>query len=473
MNKLFYGDNLTVMREMENESVDLIYLDPPFNSKRNYNVIFRDAKDHESLDQKTVFKDTWSNVNVPDMLFEIAKRNDKLHTFLKTLNELNLDNSTVGYLTTMSIRLIEMHRILKSTGSIYLHCDPTMSHYLKIVMDMIYSGKNFRNEIIWFYHTGGASKKHYSKKHDVILFYTKTNKYNFYPKRILDKRTEKSLKRAKTPKGARINIEDTEKLPIDVFLIQALNPMAKERLRYPTQKPLALLKRIIKASTNKGDVVFDPFCGCGTTIDASEELKRKWIGIDITPLAISLIKKRLRDQHKKSLTPYEVHGFPTTIDSARQLAKDNKFEFQDWVIEYFFEGVSNPKKVGDTGFDGYSFFKLEKETIKVIYEVKSGKISKPMLSYFNDAINNQKAGIGIFVTLEKPTSGMIEYANNCGYFMQDIWRNKFHKFQILTIEDLLNGVRPHIPTMAMEAIHYKSSTGKDYKGDQEKIKGIS
>jgi len=255
-NLLMLGDNLEVLRTLPTESIDLIYIDPPFFSGRNYNVIWGDTNEVRS------FYDVW-------------------------------EGGIDSYLVWLNARLWEMRRVLKKTGSIYVHCDWHASHYIKTEMDKIFGYDNFLNEIIWHYQTGGASKEHYSRKHDIILFYSKTTDKNFYPERVPDQRTEKALARAQNPKGARISVDNTEKLPLDVWDIQALNPVAVERLGYPTQKPELLLERIIKASSNEGDVVADFFCGGGTTLAVAQKLKRRFIGCDSSRVAISVTFDRL------------------------------------------------------------------------------------------------------------------------------------------------------------------------------------
>ena len=279
---LYLGDNLKILRDIKDESVDLIYLDPPFNSNVDY-----------KLDNDIVFSDKWTWNDTSELYYE--QLTSGISKIIKGLYDI-CSNDLMAYLVMMSVRLIELYRVLKPTGSLYLHCDPTASHYLKIILDSIFGVENFRNEIIWHYQNGGATKRWFAKKHDVILFYNKSINYNFYPENVKITRTEKSLKRAKNPKGARISINNTTKLPMDVWTdIQVLNPMSNERLGYPTQKPVALLERIILTSSKPGDVVLDPFCGCGTSIIVSEKLGRKWIGIDNNPLAIKLTRDRLND----------------------------------------------------------------------------------------------------------------------------------------------------------------------------------
>ncbi len=283
---IFTGDNLPIMRGINRAAVDLIYLDPPFNSKTNY------AAPIGSKAAGAEFKDTWTLSDVDNAWLDLIEAK---YPALNRVIQAAMTNSDKSYLIYMAARLLEMNRILKDTGSIYLHCDPTMSHYLKLVMDAVFGKVNFRNEVVWHYQTGGASKKRYAQKHDTILFYTKSEQYNFDPYVIPTPRTEKSLKRAQNPKGSRISSSDSMKLPMDVWVdIPALNPMATERTGYPTQKPLSLLARIIKASSNKGDVVFDPFCGCATTLVAADRLQRSWIGIDISEKAAELVVERIK-----------------------------------------------------------------------------------------------------------------------------------------------------------------------------------
>ena len=286
---IWTADNLFILRGMNSECVDLIYLDPPFNSNANYAApIGSEAAGAE-------FKDTWA---LSDIDVEWINLIEAKHPALYRILLATMTPNDKSYLVYMAARLLEMHRILKPTGSIYLHCDPTMSHYLKLLMDAVFgrSEENFVNEIVWHYQTGGASKRHYSRKHDVLFFYGRTRNYKFYPDRIKKKREMGALKRMQSsPHTARITTDD--KLPMDVWTdIQALNPMAKERMGYPTQKPLALLERIIKASSDEGDVVLDPFCGCATACIAAELEERQWVGIDISPKAAELVKLRMKKE---------------------------------------------------------------------------------------------------------------------------------------------------------------------------------
>lgn len=324
-NQLYYGDNLEVLpKYIKDDSVDLVYLDPPFNSKRNYSVTFNRSgrADDEDVAQIKAFEDTWHWTPTTDIQFgqfidsAPSKAADALTAFHTLLGE----NDAMAYLTNMAPRFVELHRVLKETGTIFLHCDPTMSHYLKILMDAVFGPERFLNEIVWHYQTGGMSKKRFGRKHDILLWYSKSASYKFFPDRVMVSRTDEVLRRIKSGIASATRATTLEKLPDDVFEIQALNAMASERLGYPTQKPVALLERVIKAVSDKGDVVLDPFCGCGTTVDAAQRLGRKWIGIDITYFAVDLTMKRLGDVYSDHQPPidqtYDVTGIPRDLGAA-------------------------------------------------------------------------------------------------------------------------------------------------------------
>ncbi len=427
MNKLYFGDNLEIMREMDTSRVDLICTDPPFNSGRNYNAFFKDSQA-----QNKAFTDIWTwdteaekarteieNPTHEECDLDIYKA---LDTCLKGY-DMVLQNSVRGnkgsmraYLAFMGPRLAEMRRILKDTGSIFLHCDPTASHYLKGVMDAIFDAKNYKNEIIWHYHTGGASKRWFSKKHDTLLFYSRSDKYHFFSERIKVPRTPKSLKRAANPKGARISASDKDKLAPDVWTdVPAINPMAKERLGYPTQKPRALYERMIQAASNPGDLVLDPFCGCGTTIDAAHTLGRFWMGIDVTILALDPMRQRLRDRHGvKPSIDYEIEGYPTNMQEVRKLLKDGDkrkyHDFSNWAVTRL--GLTPTPDVGDGGKDGVKRVTLwnpqgEGESqARILAEVKSGNITIDQVRSFCHTMTRLDAIAGIFITIESVSDGM-------------------------------------------------------------------
>lgn len=285
---VWVSDNLPVLRGMNSNCIDLIYLDPPFNSNRTYEAPIGSKAAGAS------FKDMWTldDVDVHEH-GELADRNPAVYAVIEAARQAH-GKGMMAYCIMMAVRLMEMHRILKPTGSIYLHCDPTASHYLKLLMDGIFGKENFRNEVVWHYQTGGASKKQYAKKHDVILYFKNSGHPIFNWKDIQVKRSEKSIERARNPKGARISAENTKINCSDTWIdINALNPMAIERTGYPTQKPLALLERIIQASSNIGNILLDPFCGCATSLVAADRLQRQWAGIDLSPLAVNLVNERI------------------------------------------------------------------------------------------------------------------------------------------------------------------------------------
>lgn len=453
INKLWYGDNLDVLRkEIPDGSVDLVYLDPPFNSKTNYNVLFEDKTGSQSVAQIEAFGDTWHWDRTTPFIFEELTMNadyPALANLMNSLIEFLGRNDMMAYLTMMSIRLIELHRVLKKTGSIYLHCDPTASHYIKLLMDAVFGYENFQNEVVWNYSTGGASKQRYARKHDIILFYSKTERFGFYADRVKVPRSQKSMERAKNPKGARISLKDTMKLASDVFIIQALNPMAKERLGYPTQKPEALLERILLASSNEGDIVLDPFCGCGTTVAVAEKLNRRWIGIDITHLAINLIEKRLKDNFGDEINPYEVFGTPKTTAGAEELARRDKYQFEWWALSLVnARPYQGRKKGADKGIDGILYFK-DSENGKhkeIVVQVKGGHVTANQVRDLAGVVGSRKsAEMGIFISLKEPTKQMLQASEDAGLYKSA--NGKYYKrIQIFTIEDLLQKkVKPGYP----------------------------
>jgi len=293
-NTLYTNDNLFIMNGMNSNLVDLIYLDPPFNSKRTYSAPIGSKAAGAS------FKDMWTWQDVNEAYLDtLAEKYPLLTKYIATIGGLH-SKAMMSYLTYMSQRLIEMHRVLKDTGSIYLHCDPTASHYLKIILDEIFGKNNFVAEIIWYYSWGGRTFKRWNRKHDVIFHYSKTNNFVFNVNDVLDERIlkETSKKRleysgAMIMKNADTKADPNLIPPTDVWYIATINAMSKERTGYPAQKPLALLHRIIKASSNEDDIVFDPFCGCATTCAAAQQLGRKWIGIDIEKQAVHVLVERL------------------------------------------------------------------------------------------------------------------------------------------------------------------------------------
>jgi site-specific DNA-methyltransferase (adenine-specific) len=461
-NTLYYGDNLVILRDfIKDDSVDLIYLDPPFNSKADYNILYKEPTGERSQAQITAFEDTWHWGGAVDTFNEIMDTAPTdVAQMMKSFKDFLGPNDMMAYLSMMCIRLTELRRVLKDTGSIYLHCDPTASHYLKILMDTIFGKMTFRNEVIWHYRRWSASANRYQGLHDVILFYTKSAKNIHTFNLQLMPYTEKTNKRWKGQRMHNIVTEEGKLLKTpapeeeekganlgDVWQISIINSQARERLGYPTQKPESLLERIINVSSNEGDVVLDPFCGCGTSISVSEKLKRKWIGIDITYLAMKLIKDRLRDTYKlEAKKDYQVFGEPEDIASAIQLANEDKWKFQSWAVSLV-DKVRNyvdAKKGSDRGIDGIMYFADSNDHKKVIIQVKGGHVSVKDINELCHVIDREKAEIGIFITLHKPTSHMTREAIEKGDY-KAISGKRYPKIQILTIEQLLDGTQPKIP----------------------------
>jgi len=352
-----------------------------------------------------------------------------------------------------------IRRVLKDTGSIYLHCDPTASHYLKIVMDTIFRSENFRNEVIWCYKRYTAKSNRFQRLHDVLLFYSKEHNYTFNS--LLENYSEQSgkmdshYKQDENGEWFRWQKRVGQK-PYKVYLSEGvrmgdwwqmpiINASAKERLGYPTQKPEALLDRIIQASSNEGDTILDPFCGCGTTIASAQKLKRNWIGIDITHLSIRLIKSRLKFTFEiEQKKDYKVIGEPEDLESARELAKQNRYEFQLWATSLI--NAESYGKGGDAGIDGSMFFiDKENEYKKCIVSVKSGNVQPRDIRDLNGVLVREEAEIGIFITLQEPTDGMIKEAISAGFYRSQLSGRDYPKLQILTIRELLDGMKPKIP----------------------------
>jgi site-specific DNA-methyltransferase (adenine-specific) len=477
-NKLYYGDNLDILRHhLGDESVDLIYLDPPFNSSATYNVLFEESTGEKSTAQITAFEDTWHWGHDSEALYHETVRttnNKRLADLLQALRSFLGTSDMMAYLTMMAPRLAELHRVLKSTGSIYLHSDPTASHYLKLLMDAIFDVRHFLNEIVWCYDTGGRSTTSFPKKHDTILRYGKTDKAVFYYDNVALPRDPSTMhetiftdtqgrqyqRNIKAGKEYRYYL-DKGVLPNDWWAdIQALNPAAKERLGYPTQKPEALLERIIKASSNGGDVVLDPFCGCGTTISVAERLHRKWIGIDITHLAISLIRHRLNDTFKTDLAPYEVIGDPKDLTGARALAAHDRFQFEWWALGLVDARPAQDKKKGaDSGIDGYIYFFDDEsgKAKKILVQVKSGHPSVTHIRDLKGVLDREQAAIGVYITLEEPTRPMRTEAASAGFYQPEHFDGTYPRVQILTIAELLAGKTVEYPRVAPAATFKKAA----------------
>lgn len=525
-NTLFYGDNLGILREyIADETVDLVYLDPPFNSSRNYNVLFKDEGGKESESQITAFEDTWHwGSDAQETYHELVQHAPaNVATMISALHDFIGANQMMAYLVMMTARLIELHRVLKSTGSIYLHCDPTASHYLKVVMDTLFGIQNFRNEIIWKRSTAHSdAKTKFADVADVILFYVKSRDESFSPQygkhdpEYIEKfyrfddndgRGRYSLDNMASPnprpnmmyewlgfpcpdKGWRYQRETMMKLHYEGRIwypqkpdgnpdftkrprlkrylneqegsmvtniwddIQAVQSVSNERLGYPTQKPIALLERILQASSDEGDVVLDPFCGCGTAIAAAQKLNRRWIGIDITHLSITLMKYRLHDAfdlaEKKD---YTVVGEPASVDGAIQLSTEGRYQFQWWALSLVAAkplggeaGSKEGKKGSDKGIDGVINFVDETDKVKrVLVQVKSGHVKSGDVRDLRGTVEREGAALGVFITLEEPSKDMITEAVSAGYYHSKVWNRDYPRVQILTIKDLLNNKSVEMP----------------------------
>lgn len=521
-NTLFYGDNLPILREyITTESVDLIYLDPPFNSNRNYNVLFRDESGREAEAQIEAFEDTWHWSEAAEETYHelVTEASDEVSKAIAALRELIGTNQVMAYLVMMAARLVELHRVLKPTGSLYLHCDPTSSHYLKIILDAIFGPRNFHNEIVWkrsdAHNDARQGAKHYGRVHDVLFFYVKGNDFKFntlynpLPQSTIDtwyrnvepetgRRYNKADLTAAKPGGdtlyewkgvrpptgrywaySREKMEQMERegrlvysgsgrpymkryldeslgVPLqdwwdDIEMLRGIR-VGGERLGYPTQKPLALLERIINASSDPGDVVLDPFCGCGTAIAAAQKLGRKWIGIDITHLSIALMKYRL-----EAMFPgieFEVIGEPEDAASARQLAQDDRYQFQWWALSLVRAkplgatgGGKTGKKGSDKGIDGVINFIDERggKPKRMLVQVKSGKVKSGDIRDLRGTVEREDAAMGVFITLEEPSRDMKTEAVSAGYYHSPGWGQDYPRIQILSIAELLHGAEVKMP----------------------------
>lgn len=491
---LYFGDNLEILRKkIPNEIFDLIYLDPPFNSNRSYNVLFKEGL-RDSPAQIKAFEDSWHWTAESKHLFDylVTKTNEDISNLMLALEKLVGHNDMLAYLTMMTARLIELRRVLKKTGSLYLHCDPTASHYLKIVMDTIFGKKNFRNEIVWSYNIGGKSKEHFARKHDIILFYTKSEDYffdglavgisrdtgtkSFGGKIGIDesgrKYQDKIVK--KSGKVYRYYL-DEGKIPEDVWQIQSIQSQSRERLGYPTQKPEALLERIIKASSKEGYLILDPFCGCGTTVAVAEKLKRNWVGIDITTLAINLIKHRLHDSFGLGAQQIHLDGLPTDLTGAKELFKKDPFEFEYWALDLINAMPAQSKseenmRGADKGIDGIITFHKNIAGNKIDYgkaivQVKGGGVQRNQIATLKGDMEREKAEAGIFITLEEPTKPMIKEVVDAGTFTTPLTgKYEFSKIQILTVEELLSGKKPDLPR-ALVKNYYKKARSINVEED--------
>lgn len=540
-NTLYYGDNLDILqRYVADESVDLVYLDPPFNSARSYNVLFAEQDGTRAAAQIRVFEDTWRWDSAAAAAYQgVVESGGKVSEVMQAFRLFLGDNDLLAYLSMMAPRLVELHRVMKPTGSLYLHCDPTASHYLKLLLDAVFGPERFRTEIVWKRSSAHSDtkqgRKQHGRIHDIILFYTKSDEwtwnaqYTAYDDDYVEQRFANSDSRGrykdadltaakpggdtsyewrvKRPQGGewtadlsneRLHPESgweykavfpssgrywaysrqnlaafasddrlhyfssgmprlkqyAAELPgiglQDLWIdIPPINSQAQERLGYPTQKPQALLERIIATSTNDGDVVLDPFCGCGTTIAAAQTLKRRWIGIDITHLAINLIRTRLRDMYGDA-AKFSVIGEPTTVDDAEELAKTDPYQFQWWALGLVGARPVEQKKGADKGIDGRLYFHEDgrkgQETKSAIFSVKAGHVTSSQVRDLVGVLTTEKAAIGVLISFKKPTQDMRKAAASTGFY-ESPW-GKHPKVQLLTVGELLEGKTVDMPRTA-------------------------
>jgi len=549
-NVLYYGDNLDILRNhIPHESVDLIYLDPPFNSNRSYNVLFRESGGASSEAQIEAFEDTWRWGPTAQGAYEevMTGPHQQVARTLRAMVDGLGHNDVTAYLSMMAIRLVELYRVLKPTGSMYLHCDPTAGPYLRVLMDSIFEVKRFRNEIVWKRTHAHSGANRFGAVHDTILMYGKSEQgtwniqttaysaqysetfFRFadddgrryrstiltgsgirhgasgepwrgidptasgrhwaipgYVRPLLGDAADAdvqgaldrldSIGRILWPSKAggipsfKQYIDDMAGTQInDVWTdIPPISAQAKERLGYPTQKPLALLERVITASSNPGDVVLDPFCGCGTAVHAAQKLGRCWIGIDVTYLAINLIERRMTDAFPGLAV--EVEGAPKDFASARDLAHRDKWQFQWWALTRLdAQPVAGKKKGSDKGIDGViPFFAGPKEDYKrVIVSVKGGEhVNVVMVRDLKGVLEREKESIGILLTLAPPTKDMVTEAAASGLYNSEFWGRKFPRLQIMTIEEMLGGKKPDMPWGKVPFA--KAPTEKE-RGEQETL----
>jgi DNA modification methylase len=536
-NRLFYADNLVVLREqIADASIDLVYLDPPFNSNANYNILFKSPGGHGADSQIQAFEDSWRWNNAAEDAFEQVMRsgNSRAFDILHAMRAFLGENDMMAYLSMMAIRLIELHRVLKPTGSLYLHCDPTASHYLKLLLDGVFGTEAYRGEISWkrssAHNDGKQGRRQYGNVRDTIFFYSRSRSWTWNPLHTgYDGDYVGSAYRHRDPDGRRYrrgdltaakpggdvsylwpvkrpsggawesDLDDEHLSPKEGWEYKLVPPYNRrfwaysrvnmrlfaeagrlaftaggmpeykryldempgvplqnawhdippaaggESLGYPTQKPLALLERIIAASSNEGDVVLDPFCGCGTAILAAQKLGRQWIGIDVTHLAISLIERRMKDAFPGAV--FTVEGTPKDLASALDLARRDKYQFQWWAVSMV-EGVplDGKKKGADGGIDGLIYFKPDgKRTEKALISVKGGaNVGVNMIRDLHSAMERERAPIGIFITAAEPTAPMLREAAAVGRFHSEFERT-YPRLQILTLAELFQGKRPALP----------------------------
>jgi DNA modification methylase len=529
-NRLYYGDNLDILRRyIKDESVDLVYLDPPFQSNRAYNVLFKEHTGADAASQMHAFEDTWRWDRVAARTYDkTVKHGGQLAETLEAFRRILGHSDMLAYLAMMAPRLVELHRVLRSTGSLYLHCDTTASHYLKILLDAVFGPQNFRNEIIWKRTSShNDARRRYGDVSDSLLFYTKSDRYTFNVQYVAyseeyvttfyrytdadGRRYRLSDLRSPNPRpnltyeykgyqphpnGWACTREKMEQYDRDGLLhfpkqktgriqfkryldtmpgtpvgnvwddIRPVQSQAAERLGYPTQKPLGLLERIIHASSNPGDVVLDPFCGCGTAVDAAQRTGRRWVGVDITQVAIKVIGDRLRKTYPDGSGLHTVIGEPTTLQDAKALAASDPYQFQWWALGLVDARPIEQKKGADRGIDGRLYFHEQQggPTKQIIFSVKSGKVDVTHVRDLRGVIDRENAQSGVLISLHEPTRPMRTEAASAGFYTTG-WNESYPRLQLLTVAELLDGTGVAYPAWS-ENSTYKSPPRVQPQGDQ-------
>jgi DNA modification methylase len=545
VNLLYYGDNLDVLRRhVSEESVDLVYLDPPFKSNQDYNVLFAEQSGAKAAAQIKAFEDTWRWDQAAAAAYEeVVEGGGRVSQAMQAFRTFLGDSDMLAYLAMMAPRLVELRRVLKPTGSIYLHCDPTASHYLKMLMDAVFGPSMFRNEIVWQRTGAHGSARRFGPIHDTILFYTQGETYTWNPaymplpqetadewfnnveavtgrrfnrntltapgvrsgssgkpwrgvdptakgrhwavpgfarEVIGDLDTIEALEvldkmgRVFWPKKAggtpmlKLYLDESKGVPaLDVWTDIRLQTSTKERLGYPTQKPEALLERIIQASSNEGNTVLDPFCGCGTTIAVAQRLKRQWIGIDITHLAINLIRHRLRDAFGDEVAKaFKVIGEPVSVPDAEALAANDPYQFQWWALGLVGARPAEQKKGADRGIDGRLYFHDDGETRQIIFSVKAGGVTVAHVRDLRGVLDREKAQIGVLIAMEEPTKAMRTEAAGAGFYESPTWKKRYPRLQLVTVADLLAGKGIAQPPARQVNVTYKRAPRAKGRAEQ-------
>jgi site-specific DNA-methyltransferase (adenine-specific) len=544
-NLLYYGDNLDVLRRhVKDESVDLVYLDPPFNSNATYNALFGEEDGSRSAAQIKAFEDTWRwDQGSARAYEEVIEAGGPTADVMRSFHVFLGGSNMTAYLAMMAPRLVELRRVMKADSSIYLHCDPTASHYLKLLLDAVFGAANFRDEIIWQRTNARSTDQRWPHIHDVILFYSKTSDFYFAPTQVaadiakmphtlitgpdgdkyqtyeltgagvtregdsgkpwrgfdptkfgrhwanaISQREEwdaaglihwpTSGSRGGFPRRRDPNPFEAEARLVtigDVWTdIDRLNQTAKERLGYPTQKPQALLERIVRASSRDGALVLDPFCGCGTTVAAAENLGRRWIGIDITHLAIGLIKNRLTTAFRGK-AKYRIIGEPTDLAGAIALANEpDKYQFQWWALGQCGARPAEQRKGADRGIDGRLFFHDEGaggDTKQIIFSVKAGHTGSAHVRDLIGVLDQENAQIGVLISLQKPTRDMRQTAATAGFYSSP-WGTKHPRVQLLTVSELLDGKKVDMPASNANVSLRKAPRAIDAPTPKPKLPGM-